>query len=288
MSHNHGHGKKLGWTIILNIIITIAQYIGGIVSGSLALISDASHNLSDVLSLILGYIGEKFSHKGPSRRHSFGFKRVEIFTALINALALVAIAFYILFEAYKRLNSPREISLGLMFGIGSIGLIGNFVSILILNKEKESSVNMRAAYLHLFYDTISSLFVITGAAIIYFTNYIFIDIIASLIIALMIFYSSFDVIKTCLHIFMQGVPEGIDINEVYNFIMSMEGVEDVHNLHIWAINSRDFFLSCHICIGNNYKHKTDEFIKKINELVKEKFHIEHTSVQIERSNICQS
>ncbi|HML26414.1 MAG TPA: cation diffusion facilitator family transporter, partial [Methanomethylovorans sp.] len=148
MTHEHSHTEKIGWTIFLNIGITVAEYIGGIASGSLALLSDAGHNFSDVLSLILGYYGEKVSEKRATKKHTFGLKRFEIFTALINALALVAVAFYILFEAFQRLNEPRNISLGLMLGVGSIGLLGNLISILILNKEKDASINMKAAYLH--------------------------------------------------------------------------------------------------------------------------------------------
>ncbi|OPY19434.1 MAG: zinc transporter ZitB [Methanomethylovorans sp. PtaU1.Bin073] len=288
MAHEHNHTEKMGWTIFLNIVITVAEYIGGIYSGSLALLSDAGHNFSDVLSLILGYYGEKVSEKQATKTHTFGFKRFEIFTALINALALVAVAFYILFEAFQRLHEPRNISLGLMLGVGSIGLLGNLISIFVLNKEKNASINMKAAYLHLFYDTVSSAFVMISAVIIYFTNYVFIDTIVSVIIAFMILYSSLDIIKNSIHIFMQGVPEGTEFDEVYSLINDVKGVKSVHNLHIWAINSNNTFLSCHVCIDKTVEKRTDEVIQTINKLLKEKYEIEHTAIQIEENNICKT
>ncbi len=283
--HNHNH-SRLGWTVILNISITIAEYIGGMLSGSLALLSDAGHNLTDVLSLLLGYVGEKVSLRKANKKHTFGFKRFEVITALINAFALLAVAFYILFEAFHRLKESRSISLGLMLGIGSIGLLGNLASILILHKQKNESLNLKSAYLHLFYDTLSSVFVMLGAVIIYFTNYVVIDVIASVVIALMILYSSFKIIKKGLHIFMQGVPEGLDLDEIYTVIKGIEGVASIHNLHIWSINSKDTFLSCHICIEYK-KVKNDELIKEINNALQNRFKIEHSAIQIEENNICK-
>lgn len=287
MAHEHNE-KKLGWTIILNLVITIAEYIGGIMSGSLALLSDAGHNLSDVISLILGYFGEKISEKKADKKHSFGFKRVEIFTALINAFALLAIAFYILFEAFQRMNESNTISLGIMLGVGSIGLLGNLISILILNKDKDVSVNMKAAYLHLFYDTISSVFVIISAVIIYFTNYVIIDIVVSAIIAIMILFSSFDIIKKTIHILMQGVPQGLEFDELFHTISKIKGVKSVHNLHVWAVNSNNNFLSCHVCADKKSINDPDKLIKRINKVLQKKYAIDHTVIQIERNDLCKT
>ena len=286
MGHNHSY-SKLGWTIVLNIVITVAEYFGGIISGSLALLSDAGHNFSDVFSLILGYFGEKVSDKKSNEKHSFGFKRFEVFTALINALVLVAVAFYILLEAFHRLGKPNNISLGLMLGVGSIGLFGNLLSIVILNKEKDKSINLKSAYLHLFYDTLSSVFVIVSAVLIYFTDYVIIDVIASAVIAVMILYSSFEIIKEGVHILMQGVPEGLDFNKVYKSIQKVRGVKSIHNLHIWSINSKDSFLSCHVCMDARTKRDPDELIESINRILGEKYDIHHSVIQLEENNICE-
>jgi cobalt-zinc-cadmium efflux system protein len=286
--HNHDtNGKKIGLTIILNIVITISEYVGGIFSGSLALLSDAGHNLSDVVSLILSYIGEKISYKKPTEKHSFGFKRVEIFTALINALSLWAIGVIIIVEAIKRINSPESISLGLMLIIAVIGLLGNLFSIMVLNKSKDANLNMKAAYLHLFYDAISSVAVILSAIIIYFSHLVILDVVVSIFIAIMIFWSGFGIIKKTIHIFMQGVPENIDFEEVYKTILKVSGVKSVHDIHIWSVNSEEIFLSCHICTQNG-KTNTDKTIQKINAILEKDYGITHTTIQIEKNNICDA
>lgn len=281
MSHEHNH-KKLGWTIILNIVITISEYIGGLYSGSLALISDAFHNFSDVLSLILGYIGEKISDKKPDKKHTFGFKRSELITAIINAISLMIIGFYLIYESIERFLNPEPINILIMLGVGSIGLFGNLASILVLNKEKDKNMNMKAAYLHLFYDTLSSVFVILAGTIIYFTKLYVIDIVVSLIISIMIFWSSFDIIKKSLHLIMEGVPENIDIEKVTQRILSIKEVKSIHNLNIWGLNSNETYLSCHICSET----KKDELIKKLNKLLEKEFGIKYTTIQIEKEDIC--
>ncbi len=287
MAHDHGHTKKIGWTIVLNLIITVSEYLGGIFSGSLALLSDAGHNLSDVLSLILGYLGERISHKKETKEHTFGFKRTEVFTALINALLLWGISVAIIIEAIKRFGGNQEISLGLMIGVGSIGLFGNVFSVMILNKEKNKNVNMRSAYLHLFYDAISAVGVILTAIIIYYTKFYALDIFVSIAISLMIFWGGVGVIKESLHIFMQGVPKGMLFDDVYQNIKEVRGVQSIHNLHVWSINSEESFLSCHVCIDGNVK-RTDDLIKRITKLLREKYHVEHTAIQIEKDNICKA
>lgn len=280
--HNHNHGK-LGWTIILNIIITITEYIGGLMSGSLALLSDAGHNLSDVLSLVLGYFGEKISEKKPNNNHTFGMKRFELVTSMINATSLLIIGFYIIYESFQRFLDPQPVVLSIMIGIGFVGLIGNFLSIFILKADKNKNMNMKAAYLHLFYDTLSSIFVIISGVIIYFTNFYVLDVIVSFVIAIMIFWSSFGILKSSFHLIMQGVPENIELEKVLKEIKSVSGIYDVHNLHVWGINSNENYLSCHICSDEkNY----DALIKTINLKLK-KFNIEHTSIQIEKENLCK-
>ncbi len=287
MTHNHNYKHthtKLGWTIIFNIIITVVEYIGGIMSGSLALLSDAGHNLSDVLSLILGFFGEKVSDKPTNNKHTFGYKRFELITSIINALSLLFIGFYIIYESFQRFSNPEPIILSIMIGVGFIGLLGNFLSIFVLNNEKDKNMNMKAAYLHLFYDTISSVFVIISGVIIYFTNLYIFDIIVSFVIALMIFWSSFGILKTSFHLIMQGVPENIDIEKVKNRIDSIPEIESIHNLNIWGINSNENYLSCHIC--SNTKNN-DKLIKELNKILHDEFDIENTSIQIEKSNLCE-
>jgi len=283
MVHTHSH-QKLGWTIVFNIIITIIEYIGGFMSGSLALISDAGHNLSDVLSLLLSYFGEKVSDKKSDKTHTFGYKRFELITSIINSLSLLAIGFYILYESFKRFSNPQPIVISIMIGVGMVGLLGNFLSIFILNNEKDKNMNMKAAYLHLFYDTLSSVFVIVSGVIIYFTNFYLLDVIVSFVIAIMIFWSSFGILKDSFHLIMQGVPDNIDLGEVVKKIKIIPKVNSIHNLHVWGINSNENYLSCHIC-SDTENH--DKLLEKINKMLEKEFDIENTSIQIEKKNFCE-
>lgn len=288
--HNHSHNlkaKRIGWAILINIFITIAEAIGGTLSGSLALLSDAGHNLSDVISLGLSYLGEKISERKATRRHTFGFKRTEILTALINSLFLIGIAFFIIIEALKRISSPPEISSKLMIGIAFIGLFGNILSMFILG-NRERNLNIKAAYFHLFYDAISSVAVIISGILIYFTRWMIIDWIVSLIISGMIFWSAFRIIKRIVHIFMQGVPEHLEFDKILKDILGVSGVKSVHGLHIWSINSNEAFLSCHICIDESEGIKdTDSIIQNINEVLLKNHNIHHTVIQTENKNLCE-
>ena len=288
--HDHGHDnnrKNIGWAILINIGITIAEGIGGILSGSLALLSDAGHNLSDVISLGLSFLGEKLSEKKATRRHTFGLKRTEIFTALINSLSLVGIAFFIVMEALKRISSPPELSLGLMLGVATIGLLGNLFSMVILGK-KENNLNVKAAYLHLFYDAISSVAVIGSGLLIFLTGWVILDLAVSLLIAGLVLWSGLGVIKRTIHIFMQGVPEHLEFDRILQDILGVPGVNSVHGLHIWSIDSTDVFLSCHVCTAeSDGKGDTDRMIQNINEMLQQNHRIHHTVIQAETRNLCE-
>jgi len=266
--------------------ITLAEAIGGMLSGSLALLSDAGHNLSDVISLLLSLLGEKLSKKKPTPRHTFGFKRTEIFTALINSLSLIGIAFFIVVEAIKRIPSPPQLFIGIMLGVAIIGLFGNLFSMTILGR-KESNLNIKAAYLHLFYDAISSMAVIGSGILIYLTGWVIVDLIVSLLIAGMVIWSGLGIIKRTIHIFMQGVPEHLEFDRILQDILGVSGVKSVHNLHIWSINSDEAFLSCHICMDEiEGERDIDRIIQNINEVLLKKHHIHHTVIQAENQNLC--
>jgi len=255
--------NKLGWVILLNSLIAATEYFGGVISGSLALISDAGHNFTDVLALILSYFGEKISRRKPSLKNSFGLKRFEIFTAMVNALALWGIGLLIVIEACKRAVSAAAISPLLMLVIAIVGLLGNLFSLLVLHKEWNYNLNLKAVFLHMFYDLLSSCIVVFSAVAIAVTGRVLPDIVASAFIAVMIFWSGFGIIAKAAHIFMQGVPEGIDASGVRASILGIEGVGDVHDLHIWSINSREVFLSCHVCARHDGAFENnDGLIKK--------------------------
>jgi len=295
--HHHGHHhsrsrgfsntRRLGLVIVFNLIITITEYVGGILSGSLALISDAGHNLSDVLSLMLGYAGEKVSERKPNRQFSFGLKRFEVLIALANALSLLFIGIYIVYEAIQRFLHPQPIQVGIMLPIAIVGLLGNVFSILVLNRSRKDNLNMKAAFLHLFYDALSSVVVIAVGLVLLVTRFYWLDLMISLIIVVMIGWSSLSIIEESLRIFLQGTPKTINEADVYRDILALPHVKSVHGLHIWSINSSEVFLSCHICINGESSTITgDETIQAVNTMLKELYGIEHTTLQVEHTKIC--
>jgi len=292
--HAHGHTHEINSTarfvmvVTLNVIITVAEYIGGVVSGSLALISDAGHNLSDVASLVLGYIGQKVSQQKPGKKYSFGLKRFEVLIALINALTLLAIGAYIIYEAIERYINVQPVNPVIMLPVAFVGLAGNFISMLLLYKNRDENLNVKAAFLHLLYDAVSSVgVIIVGFVLLVKNSWVMLDLVVSVAIAFMIVASSLDIIKSSMRIFLQGVPTRLDFDEVYNAILTIPHVDTVHGLHIWSVDSNEVFLSCHVCInGGDSSLNTDSIIQAINGMLEDKFGITHTTVQIEHSNLC--
>jgi cobalt-zinc-cadmium efflux system protein len=288
--HEHNHnGKNIGWVVLFNLAISLAEYIGGAFSGSLALISDAGHNFSDVLSLILSYFGEYFSRKKATKKHSFGLKRTEVAAAFINAVALCGFGIIIIGEAVRRFSHQGAISLSIMLPVAVIGLTGNILSVLVLRHSRDKNLNIRSAYLHLFYDALSSVFVIIASVAIAVTHWFAFDLIASFVIALLMIWSGLSVLKDALHIFMQGVPKGIDFDDVLNAIQSVKGVESLHDLHIWSVSSEHVFLSCHVCVSQE-KHsgEINELVRNINMLLEERYSITHSAIQIECPGMCRN
>jgi cobalt-zinc-cadmium efflux system protein len=284
MAHHHSHStdsKKLGWTILLNLGITAAEAIGGILSGSLALLSDAGHNLSDVIALILAYFGARGAAMKPTKRSTYGFKRLEVVTALINALSLVAIAVFITIEAFRRYADPQEIDGAIMLSVAFIGLLGNLVSVWILHRDRHKTINNRAAFLHMLYDTISSVAVIIGGIIIIFSGWYLLDLILSVLIAMMILWSSLEILREATGIFMEAVPSGIDVDDVRRSIASVKGIREVHHLHIWSISSSEVALSCHIRIAEGKETEFPGAIRAVHDVLRERHGINHVTIQPE-------
>lgn len=289
---HHAHGapasrSRLALVILFNAAITAAEFVGGALSGSLALISDAGHNLSDVLALALGYAGERVSERKPDKRFSFGLKRFEVVVALVNALTLLGIGFYIVYEASARYLHPVQIDVRVMLPVAAIGLAGNLFSMLLLVKERGRTLNLKAAFLHLLYDTISSVAVIAAGIVLYVTGIALVDLVMSLAIVLMIAASSFGIIRESARIIMQGTPAHMDTDEIRRDIAAVEKVGSVHGLHVWSINSNEVFLSCHICLDDPAGGgDTDAIIKNVNAMLERNYGISHTTIQVETTRIC--
>ena len=286
MTNKHNPGQvsqvKLIFTIILNLVITIAQIIGGIISGSLALISDAIHNLSDSISVILAWFAQLLSHRPTTVKSTFGYKRAEILAAFINALALIGISVYLVFAAFNRFNHPKDVDANWMFWLGLLGLIANGVSVLILEREKNKNINIKAAYLHLLGDALTSLAVISGAVLIWLFNIYWVDPVITILISIYLFVHTWKLLKESVTILMQMVPAEIDVPEIEKRLMQIEGLKNVHHVHVWNLTDKLIHLECHLTLENDvHVSSTQPIIEKIKGILQKEFDINHVTIQFE-------
>ncbi|MCG6913688.1 cation diffusion facilitator family transporter [bacterium BMS3Abin03] len=284
MTHKHSHnttGLRLLITVILNILITVAEIVGGIISGSLALISDALHNFSDAISVIISYIAIKLKLKDNSYKHTFGFKRAEILAAVINSSVLVAISIYLFYEAILRFQNPEPIKGNLMIIVALMGLVANIVGTMLLKRDAATSINIKSSYLHLLTDAISSAAVILGGLAILFWNFHWVDPVLTILIAVYITQESFKILSDAVHILMEGAPTDISIKEIQSVVEGLEDIEDIHHVHIWTVGENDIHLEAHINVPDMTISKSNVLGDKIEKLLKSKFNISHITLQFE-------
>jgi cobalt-zinc-cadmium efflux system protein len=290
-SHHHSHHDHSGHdhternllvSTVLNLTISIAEIIGGLFSNSLALISDALHNLGDTSALFIAYIANKVSRKKYNSKKTFGYKRIEILAALFNAIVLAVIIIYLFIEAYKRLNNPEPIKGIIMFVVAVIGLLANLISVLLLKRFADKNINIRAAYLHLIGDTVSSVVVIITAVLIYFYKIYWIDPVVTFLLGIYLLRETFLILKEALDILMQFTPAGLDLTEVKASLESIPGIENIHHVHAWNLNDKDIQFECHIDLTTDIRISETEAIKKqVMEILLNKFNINHVTVQYE-------
>lgn len=273
--------KKLSLTFLLNIIITLSEILGGIFSGSIALLSDAFHNLNDAFSQLIALIALKLSFKKKNLKYTFGYKRAQILAAILNSSLIIAISVYLIYEAIKRFSNPHEIKTGIMLIVASIGLVANLFSVLLLEKHTHNNMNIKASYLHLLGDTISSVGVVLGGILIKFFNLNFIDPLITILIALYILKEGFSIIKETTRILLQGTPQNIDINNIKNEIEKIEKVKNIHHIHIWNLDENTIMFEAHIEVENMLLCDTDHIYKNIKEILSNKFNISHITLQFE-------
>jgi cobalt-zinc-cadmium efflux system protein len=283
MSHEHEHtGRNLAITVILNGIITISQFVGGIISGSLALISDALHNLSDVISVILAYLAHRIGLRPQTQKSTFGYKRAEILAAFINALTLIAISVYLLVEAGKRFLNPKEVDYVWMLGLGILGFIANGLSVLILHHNKEENLNIRAAYLHLIGDALTSLAVIAGAVCIWLFQVYWIDPLVTVLISIYIFIHTYQILKESVGILMQFAPPEIDQKEIVSVLMEIPEISSVHHIHLWRLADHQINFEAHLVLTENIPvAETHSITENAKRLLNSRFNITHTTFQYE-------
>ncbi|MEC1770529.1 cation diffusion facilitator family transporter [Schinkia azotoformans] len=288
--HHHGptrEGNKKGLTIALTITtgIMLLEFFGGLITNSLALLSDSGHMLSDASSLALSLIAMWFAARPASPNKTFGFYRFEILAALFNGVSLFLIAGFIVYEAYGRFFDPPTVASGSMMLIALIGLFANLLSAWALMRKGDvkDNVNLRSAYLHVLGDALGSVGAILAGIVMYFFGWYVADPIISVIVALLILKSAWGIIKHTVHILMEGTPITIDQQEVYKALEEIPGVINIHDLHIWTITSGLDSLSCHILIEDNQDSQVilQAAITKIENI----FKIKHTTIQVEKSDL---
>jgi cobalt-zinc-cadmium efflux system protein len=283
--HIHKHevkGNNLILSILLNLLITIAQVIGGIISGSLALISDALHNFSDVLSLVFSLVANKLSRRKASINSTFGYKRAELIAAFINAITLIIVAFFLIYEASSRLFHPELIKSGVVIWLALLGIVVNGGSVLLLKKDSEHNLNMKSAYLHLLTDMMASVAVLVGGLLMKFYGWFWVDSVMTLLIASYLIYVSYDLIKSATKMLMLFTPDYINIKELVREVHKIKGVNKLHHIHIWHLNDEELHLEAHLDCSEDIKmSEFNILLEKIETVLYNEFKINHINIQPE-------
>ncbi|HEU5140875.1 MAG TPA: cation diffusion facilitator family transporter [Bacillales bacterium] len=282
-SHDHSHNANKKALLISFLFISaymVAEVIGGLLTNSLALLSDAGHMLSDAVSLGVGLVAFKFGEKMADEARTFGYKRFEILAALFNGVALIVISLYILWEAYQRFSDPPGVGSVGMLIVAAIGMMVNIIVAWILMKgDTSENLNLRAAFLHVLGDLLGSVGAIVAALLIIFFGWNLADPIASVLVSLLILLSGWRVTKDAVHVLMEGKPQGTDVEEIKKKLLGLALVKDVHDLHIWSITSDFPSLSCHLVVSSG--NDRDMILREATDLLHNEFSIKHTTVQIE-------
>jgi cobalt-zinc-cadmium efflux system protein len=278
--------KSIGISIVLNALIFIVELVGGILTNSLALISDSLHNLSDFFALILSYIASRVVQWKSNSEKSYGYVRIEIFVAFINSMALVLIGMYVIFEGIQRFAHPESVAGGWMLIIAIVGFVVNTAATLLLKTHAHHDLNMKSAYLHLFTDALESLAVVVIAGLIAWKDWRILDPLTSIAIGLFIIKSAWSIVAETVHILTEGTPRGIDLQEVAAFIHAFPGVKNVHHLHIWGLSSRVRALSAHIVVQDQMISAGNKISSQLEQELEHRFGINHPTLQFE-SSVCE-
>jgi cobalt-zinc-cadmium efflux system protein len=284
--NNHKHdirgNRSLLVAVMLNVLITVAEVIGGLLSNSLALLSDALHNLGDTLAILFAYLARRMSRKASNDHKTFGYKRAEILAAFINGLLLLGVSAYLLVEAFWRFSNPEPVKGLMVFIVASAGLVLNLVAMLLLRKHAAANLNIKTAYLHLLGDTFSSLAVILGGLLIYWYRIYWIDPLITILVSLYIMHAALKVLRPVWNILMQATPAGIDMGLLREEMEKIEGICDIHHVHVWALNEKEIHFECHAGLDSNHMvAHTNSIRMQMQKLLREKFGIGHITIQFE-------
>jgi cobalt-zinc-cadmium efflux system protein len=267
---------KISW--VLTLILFTAEFVGGLISNSLALLSDAGHMLGDLAALALSLFSIFWASR-KSKRKTFGYHRAEVLATFLNGAFLAYVAFQILWEASQRIASPEKIELSVMFPIAFAGLLVNVIAAFLLHGFDKHMVT-RSAFLHVVSDALSSVAVLSAGAVIYFTGWMLVDPLISVLISLMILRNAYLLLHEAYDVLMEGIPHGVEIGEVRKTILALNEISDVHDLHVWTIGSGFFAASAHVIVQNMQIRESERIVSEISKVLREKFSINHTTIQV--------
>lgn len=285
--HAHQHHKdmkdrNLLISILLNILITVTQVVGGLLSGSLSLLSDALHNFSDVISLVVSYVASILSKQKASMHRTFGYKRAEILAAFINASTLVIVAVLLIIEAYKRFYDPQEIETGLVIWLALLAIAANGFSVLLLKKDSEKNINIKSAYIHLLTDMLASVAVLAGGLLMKYFEWFWVDSLLTLLIAIYLIWVGYDLLVESSRMLMLFTPSHINIKDVVRTVHEIPKVNRLHHIHIWGLNDDELHLEAHLDLKENMTiREFDEILGQLEHILHERFGINHVNIQPE-------
>ncbi len=285
--HAHGTGKILKWSFFATTLFVVVEAIFGIHANSLALISDAGHNFTDALAIVLAAIGLYLQSKPANSIKTYGYHRAGVLTAFVNALTLIGIAIFIFYEAWQRFLYPRHVEERTMFWVAVAGLAVNGGIMWSLYREKDHDLNIRAVFIHMLGDALGSIGIIGGAIAIHYTGVDAIDPVLSVLIGGLIIWTAWDIIQESLNVLLEGLPRGMELGQVTGALRQVDGVIDVHDLHIWSLGSSAHALSCHVLIEDMPPSESNTILQHINELLCT-FRIHHTTIQFEHTKCALS
>lgn len=280
MGHKHKNDGVFSISLIVNSGYTILEFIAGIATGSLALVADAIHNLTDSITLLVSFIAQRIAQRSPTSGKTYGYGRATIVAALFNGGILISVAVFIGYEAIDRLSEAEEVPGGIVAIVSSIGIVING-SIAWLFSRKKDDLNARSAYTNMFYDTLSSVGAMLSGIIILITGWTILDTLVGVSIAVMLLFATAKIIKEALHILLEGVPYGYSIDAVRATLLAMPEIEDIDDLHVWAISSEYVALSCHLIIDEKLTNKGRQVIEEAKTLLAEKHNIAHSTLELE-------
>jgi len=288
--HSHGvsvlSGRKIFWVTFLNAVITAAEIAGGLLSGSLALLSDAVHNFSDTVAVALSYFANRIAQKPQDARKTYGYMRAEILSAFINASVLLGISLILIYEAVKRWQSPERINGTLMIAVASIGLAANLISVFLLEKDSHENLNIKSSYLHLLSDTVSSVGVLVGGIAISLWGIVWIDPLITALISLYIIRETWQVIRKTVDILMQSSPP-LNYDEIKKDIEAIDHVNNIHHVHSWMINEKTIYFEAHIDIEDMPLSEVQDIYDKIEHYLIDTQGISHVTLQAEVDKCCE-